>query len=90
MSARYKIIFSRVGNKSLEKLPKPVRTQILKKLTYLASLNTPMKSAKKLEGMKNRYRWRIGDYRAVFEKNNQGELVLLVIVNVAHRQNIYD
>jgi len=59
MTARYKIIFSQVGTKSFTKLPKIVRTQILKKLIYLELLSNPIQKAKKLEDMDslNRQRW---------------------------------
>ena len=40
--------------------------------------------------MKNSYRFRIGDYRAVFEVDRQGHVNILFVTHIGHRSEIYD
>ncbi|MEK7102456.1 MAG: type II toxin-antitoxin system RelE/ParE family toxin [Patescibacteria group bacterium] len=35
------------------------------------------------------YRFRIGDYRVVFTANKEGNLVILLILRIAHRREVY-
>lgn len=70
----------------LSKLPKGVQRRILGKLKFFVSTNKPLQFAhfikdKKLGG----YRFRIGDYRAVFDAND-GEIEIL---KIGHRKDIY-
>lgn len=35
------------------------------------------------------YRFRIGDYRATFDLNEEGEITILYILSIKHRKNAY-
>ncbi len=51
----------------------------------------PFVKAKKLIGVEiDTYRFRIGDYRAIFKKDPISDrFVILVILKVAHRKEVY-
>jgi mRNA interferase RelE/StbE len=72
------------AQKSLSKISEPFQTKIIDKIYDL--VNDPYYNAKKLTA-REAYRIRVGNYRVIYEINNN-ELVIL-IVSVGHRKNIY-
>ena len=82
----YTLIYSPSAVKQLEKLEKNIRDRILTALERLR-IRPESCDIKKLVGMEC-YRFRVGDYRIIFdlEKN---ELKILVL-QIAHRKNVYD
>ncbi len=87
----YKLIYTRSAYRDLDRLDKKVALRILKKVEGFLALANPMSKAKKLKNFKlDTYRFRIGDYRAVFRLDEKsGKLVILVILKVAHRKEVY-
>lgn len=45
-------------------------------------------NAKKLQGLKNHYRWRVGDYRIIGVVENK--ILTIEIIKIAHRQEAYE
>lgn len=82
----YRLLYVKSAEKELEKLPKNIRTAILKKIQSLKSNPQPNGSVK-LRGTANLYRIRHSDYRIIYSIES-GELVILVI-KVAHRKDVY-
>lgn len=82
----YKILISTRARKSIDNLPKEARTVIIDKIETLISDNTNL-DIKKLQGHKNLYRVRAGDYRIVFQVSKSQ--LLIIIALVAHRKEIY-
>ena len=83
----YKIIFKKEAAKSLIKLPRNVAKTIREKLVVIAAnpyAENP--NAKKLQG-RDGYRLRVGDWRVIYEIQND-ELVILVL-RVAPRGEVY-
>lgn len=70
---------------SLHGLPPDVQEFIKEKLRFFESCENPLLFAKKLKGVKDVYRFRIGDYRAVF-RTDRLKLVFLIVKN---RKDIY-
>ena len=68
----------------MAKISEPFQTKIIDKIYDLA--NVPYYNAKILIG-REAYRIRVGNYRVIYEINNN-ELVVLV-VSVGHRKDIY-
>ena len=68
----YKIKIRPKALKFIEKQDKVQRIRI-----YKAIYNLPNGDIKKLAGCKNEYRLRVGDYRIIYELN-QNELVIIV------------
>lgn len=46
-----------------------------------------LQNVKKLENEKNKYRWRIGDYRII--ASYKKEILTIEIIRIAHRQEVY-
>jgi mRNA interferase RelE/StbE len=83
----YKIIFKKEAAKSLEKLPRNVARLIREKLAAItANPYADHPNAKKLQGREG-YRLRVGDWRVIYEIQNE-QLVILVL-KVAPRGEVY-
>lgn len=83
----YKIIFKKKAAKSLTKLPHNVVKTIREKLEAIATdPYAEHPNAKKLQGREG-YRLRVGDWRVIYEIQNE-QLVILVL-KVAPRGEVY-
>jgi len=83
----YKIIFKKEATKSLNRLPRNVANTIREKLEAIAAnpyADHP--NVKKLQGREG-YRLRVGDWRVIYEIQND-QLVILVL-RVALRGEVY-
>ena len=71
--------------KKLFKIPSPYYTKIKKSILELQNNPFPNK-CKKLKG-REAFRIRVSDYRVIYEiKNKQ---LLIIIIEIGHRKNIY-
>lgn len=78
--------FTSVSLKRFRKLPKDVQRRIVTKLDYFCSQKDPRAFAEPLtEYEQGEYRFRIGDYRVIFDIEND----ILVIHDIGHREDIY-
>jgi len=82
---RYKIKILKKAQKSLSKIQEPFQSNIIDAIRLLAENPKPIKS-KKLIGREG-FRIRIGNYRVIYEINNN-EIIILVL-HIGHRKNIY-
>ncbi|OGL62001.1 hypothetical protein A3C09_01605 [Candidatus Uhrbacteria bacterium RIFCSPHIGHO2_02_FULL_47_44] len=79
------------ATKDLAGLSDQIRTMIVKKLETYFQQDNPLAFAKPLQGdFKGFYRFRIGDYRAVFRKKADGTITIILILRVQHRKDIYE
>lgn len=87
----YKLVYTHSAEKDLEKLDKRSAIKVLRKMDQYVRLKNPLEKAKKLKGFEtDTYRFRIGDYRALFRLNRTtGELIVLVVLKIAHRKSVY-
>lgn len=83
--AKYKIEFKPSVWKDLDGVPKADRRRILRRVTALADDPRPA-GCQKLAGQE-RYRIRQGDYRILY--SIEDERVVVVVVKVGHRQEVY-
>ncbi|MEK7192368.1 MAG: type II toxin-antitoxin system RelE/ParE family toxin [Patescibacteria group bacterium] len=73
--------------RDLRKLPKPIQKRIIKKLDYFTSTNKPLSFASALKDKNvGSYRYRIGDYRVIFDVVNNS----IIVLAVGHRREIYN
>lgn len=80
------IVFSRQAKKDWQKLDASIRNQLLKKLAFFVFSKEPLHYAEKLRDENlGQYRFRIGDYRIIFDIENHAIFVL----KVGHRREIY-
>lgn len=90
MKPFYQFQFSLKSEKEFAALEKYFQKRILDKLQFFEASINPLQFAKKLVGCENRYRFRIGDYRVIVAKKDEISLVILVILKVAHRREVYE
>ena len=81
---KYELVYTRRADRDIEKLEPNVKNRIGKAL--LRYSEEPLKFAEKLsDPILGEYRFRIGDYRVIFDLQGN-EIVLL---RVGHRRDIY-
>lgn len=80
----FEILITKKAVSDIKKLDSVVKKRIAKKLVLLK--NYPIKLSKKLINSKlGDFRYRVGDYRIIFEINKNKILIL----KVGHRREIY-
>jgi len=82
----YKILYKKLFEKDLRKLPKSAIKPIVKKIQALAQNPRPNGSVK-LRGETNLYRIRHTDYRIIYSFN--GDELVIFVIKIAHRKDIY-
>ena len=82
----YKIIFTHSARKSFDALPIPDQDKLEKKIDKL-SQNPRPDGVKKLSGTEGLYRIRSGDYRVIYQI--QDKMLLVLVVKVGHRRDVY-
>lgn len=83
---KYRIEVKRSAAKAIKKIPKPDRKRISEKIDSLAE-ELPSPEITKLKGDNPFHRVRVGDYRIIYEI--QDEVLVILIVKVGHRKDIY-
>lgn len=72
--------------KDLKKLDANKAERVKEKLRFIRVQENPLFYAKKLQGYKDIFRFRVGDFRLIFrlQKNT------LIFLKVSHRKDIYE
>lgn len=79
-------LFRPSAQKQFDKLDTQTQSQIVRKLDYFLTAPNPLTFAKRLTNMElGRYRFRIGDYRIVFDVIEE----TITVLAVGHRSEIY-
>lgn len=82
----YKILIERNAEKDLKKIPKEIQRKIILAILKLANDFRGVNS-RKISGSLNYYRLRVGDYRIIYEvDDNQKEIN---IFRIRHRREAY-
>ena len=69
----------------LEKLPKDIQGEVIDKILFYSSQDNPLLFAKRLKNLDTgSYRFRIGNYRAIFDILKQK----IVVLRIGHRSEI--
>ncbi len=90
MQKPVEIVYSHVAERELEKLSKQIARRIVSKILDNASQQNVLARAKTLTGkFSGSYRYRVGDYRVIFIINEKGSIVVLTVLNIKHRKDIY-
>ncbi len=71
-------------------LERNIQRRIIAKLSFFEKLTNPLEHAKKLSGVENVYRFRIGDYRILVKPQPDNTLVILLVIKIGHRRDVYD
>ncbi len=86
----YKVVFTEKAKKELKKLDKPIAALIVGWLEKnIEGCNNPRVYGRGLIGNKyGQWRYRIGDYRAICEI--QDNKVIVLVLEIGHRKDIYE
>ena len=82
----YRVEIKKSAAKSLAKMPEADQKRIAEKIDNLSE-NLPAPETTKLKGNNPFHRIRVGDYRIVFEI--QDDILLILVVKIGHRRDIY-
>lgn len=87
----YKVVYTKLSQKDLDRLDPSIVRRILKKVDEFSKHTDPLEFAKKLNRFVfDTYRFRVGDFRVVFRLDPQSkQLVILVVLRVRHRKEVY-
>jgi mRNA interferase RelE/StbE len=79
----YNLLYSRSAAKDIKKLPAEIKLRLKVKLEALSE--SPIKLSKKLVNHPAQYRYRIGDYRVLFDIEEQN----IIILKIRNRREVY-
>jgi mRNA interferase RelE/StbE len=82
----YEILIEKRAEKGLDRIPSGVVARIVAKIRELKENPRPA-GCRKIEGEEKAYRIRIGDYRVVYEVDDEKKQI--VILAAGHRKDIY-
>ena len=84
------IVYSEGVEQYLDTLDKKIRERIVRKLDFFITTPNPLRFAKKLtDSSIGQYRFRVGDYRILFDCNKNNGITILFILKIGHRKDIY-
>jgi mRNA interferase RelE/StbE len=82
--------WSKDAVKDLGKLPKAIGARIKNKVVWFSEQKNPFEYAEPLSSpYQGIYRYRVGDYRVLFEKDGQARIIILIILRIKHRREVY-
>lgn len=68
--------------------PVQIQQRIKIKMEFFLNTDAPLSFAKKLQGRKDTYSFRIGDYRVIVTPKDQKTLIILLILKIGHRRKV--
>ena len=88
---KYEAIYTENALNDLARLPKQIAQRIADKIKFFRVQPNPLHFAKKLTKFEfGQYRFRIGDYCAIFDVDSKGAVHILRILHVKHRKDAYN
>jgi mRNA interferase RelE/StbE len=82
----YQVLFDKPAAKQLAKLPKKSYEKVKKSIEELAENPRPV-GCLKLKGNGDAYRIRIGDFRVIYEIED--DVLVVVVVSIGDRKEVY-
>lgn len=82
----YKVEFKNSARKQFDQLPIAIQDKLEKRIDDL-SLNPRPHGVVKLMNEESLYRIRLGDYRVIYQI--QDKILLILIVKIGHRREVY-
>ncbi len=87
---QYTLHITEFARRELQELPRLIAQRITEKLDFFVSQPNPLKYSTKLRDPRyGHYRFRVGDYRVIFDVSSKGVLTILVILTIKHRKDVY-
>jgi mRNA interferase RelE/StbE len=84
--ADYSVAFARSARKELEKLPSSVARRIIERIETLL-INPRATLSVKLQGNRNLWRIRVGDYRVIYRVDDAARIIDVSVIR--HRRDAY-
>lgn len=89
MKNKVVVIYSDYARKDLLKLDKALAKKVVLKINENTKQDDVLARAKVLKGvLSGLYRYRVGDYRVIFEID-KGRVVVLNVLRIKHRKEVY-
>lgn len=86
----YQVSYARDAQRDLRDLEFRCAQRIVRKIYFYSQQKNPLSFAKSLRHCPlGSYRFRIGDYRAIFDVAKDGTIHVLMILRIKHRKDIY-
>ena len=86
----HEVIYTDHARQDLRILEVKTARRIIKKIFFFSQQPDALAFAKKLTNpLLGQYRFRIGDYRALFDVDRKGNIQILIILKIKHRKDIY-
>ena len=84
--SNYTLLYKKSAVKSIQKLSPQIKKRLKLKLEFFAAQSEPLAFAKALTKPADaQYRFRVGNYRVLFDIENENIVILLV----QHRKDVY-
>jgi len=83
---QYRLEFYKRVERSISEFPPVIQTRVLNAVEKL-QMNPRSTGCKALTGRHGYYRIRVGDYRIIYKIKD--EVLLIIVIAVGHRRNIY-
>ncbi len=83
----YRLFFKRSAEKELRKIPNPYLAKIMARIHSLSHNRRPA-GIQMLKGENRHFRLRQGDYRVIYEINEESREV--TVIKIGHRREVYD
>jgi len=90
MGKNYQFQFSGNAEKQFSDLEITIQRRIIKKLDFYEESGDPLSFAKKLKGLTDKFSFRVGDYRIIVVPKDNNNFIVLVILKIGHRREVYD
>ncbi len=85
------LFYTAHARKDLLALDKPLARRIVLKVKENSSMPDPLARAKALTGpLTGLYRYRVGEYRAIFEFEHGKVVHVLTVLRIKHRKEVYE
>jgi mRNA interferase RelE/StbE len=85
--AAYEVLISKTARKQLTALPSLMHDKIIENISKLSTSPRPA-GCKKIKGQKNVWRIRVGNYRVIYEIEDN--ILHIMVIAIGHRKDIYD
>ena len=82
----YKLVYKKPAVKAIQKLPPHIKKRLKNKLEWFIEQADPLSFAEPLTKPADaQYRFRVGDYRVLFDVEGKN----IVVLHVQHRREVY-
>jgi mRNA interferase RelE/StbE len=82
----YAVQFKPIASRQFDSLPREIQKRVALKIDALRDNPNPA-GCKKLTGLPDVWRIRVGDYRVVYQV--QGQTCIVLVLKIGHRREVY-